>query len=192
MIRGLSFLALVFTLGTVFAEGTSAAINFAALAAQEASKSATEGQIAATQKASESVALTSLSEPQRKAEVASFAESLIWLRDFYRQTWEWHLFSTQVLMVIVLVILGFGLYITYVQFKREYVDRATSIPHTGGDPPSGSLKIGPGGLEITSQVIGLFVLAFSLGFFYLYVKEVYPMQEVALQQKAGQQPSAAK
>jgi hypothetical protein len=40
-----------------------------------------------------------------------------------------------------------------------------------------SIKVGAGGLELSSQVIGLIVLALSFGFFYLYVKEVYPMVE---------------
>lgn len=196
MIRLLGFLLLLSAMGTVLAEGSSASINFSAIAAQEVPKSASDRQTAAAQMGSESIAQPPFSHAQKMAEVASIAEGYLWQRDFYKQTWEWHLFSTKVLMVVVLVILGFGLFVTYVQFKREYVDRATPTAGVAGEPPpsaaSGSLKIGPSGLEITSQVIGLLVLAFSLGFFYLYVKEVYPMQEVALQQKAAQQSAVAK
>jgi hypothetical protein len=43
--------------------------------------------------------------------------------------------------------------------------------------PISTFKMGPGGLELSSQVIGLIVLTLSFGFFYLYVKEVYPMVE---------------
>lgn len=196
MIRLLGCLLRFSAMGTVLAEGASASINFSAVAAQEAPKSASDRPTAAAQTVSESIAQPPFSHTQKMAEVASIAEGYLWQRDFYKQTWEWHLFSTKVLMVVVLVILGFGLFVTYVQFKREYVDRATPTAGVVGEPPpstpSGSLKIGPSGLEITSQVIGLFVLAFSLGFFYLYVKEVYPMQEIALQQKAAQQSAVVK
>ena len=31
---------------------------------------------------------------------------------------------------------------------------------------------------MTSQIVGLLVLALSVAFFYFYVKEVYPMREI--------------
>lgn len=157
-----------------------------------------------------------------------------WQREFARQSWDWHLFSTKLLMYVVLTIVGFGLLITYLQFTRDgrrHI-RATRIvgsvaPNapiaaaasmtataiTTGPPAAATavvpaaekpasetvsastVKIGPGGLEITSQVIGLLVLGFSLAFFYLYVKVVYPMQEVELQRQAdsvsGSPPDSA-
>lgn len=130
-----------------------------------------------------------------------------WLRQFARESWEWHLLSTKLLMAVVLGIVVFGLYVTYLQFTRELrkvrIRVRTGPPATGQDgntppppaepvdPVASKLKIGPEGLEVTSQVIGLLVLAFSLAFFYLYVKEVYPMQEVELQKNAQSSIQAA-
>jgi hypothetical protein len=165
-----------------------------------------------------------------------------WQREFARQSWDWHLFSTKLLMYVVLTIVGFGLVITYLQFTRDgrrqiratrVVGRvapnpagpattmtatnviatvSSSVPLPAAPAPTAppapttpaaaerspsesvsasTVKIGPGGLEVTSQVIGLLVLAFSLAFFYLYVKVVYPMQEVELQRQADSVSAAA-
>jgi hypothetical protein len=51
--------------------------------------------------------------------------------------------------------------------------------------PISSIKLGAGGLELSSQVIGLIVLALSFGFFFLYIKEVYPMVEAATHAAVG-------
>jgi hypothetical protein len=132
-----------------------------------------------------------------KTDVTDYARSLQWQRQFVEKTWEWHLFSTKLLFCIVLMIVGFGLWVTFAQFQRDYgvrekkrdkpdnpmPDGTATAPAPG---PTNSMKIGPAGLEVTSQVIGLLVLGFSLAFFYLNVKEVYPMQEVELKRNADE------
>ena len=121
-----------------------------------------------------------------------------WKEEFDERSYRWHLFSTKLIFFLVILIVVFGLYITYVQFNRDYhdwsppqhhpVDAAQSDPTAAVDGvvpavpvvqarPISTFKMGPGGLELSSQVIGLIVLALSFGFFYLYVKEVYPMVE---------------
>ena len=125
---------------------------------------------------------------------AGHARYVHWQRDYARRGWEWHLFSTQLLFSIVMGIVAFGLWITYLQFRRDYTGRRArakaGAPKSEGDPApapppphnderTSTLKIGPAGLELTSQVVGLLVLAMSLAFFYFYVKEVYPMREIA-------------
>ncbi|KAF1721703.1 hypothetical protein [Pseudoxanthomonas wuyuanensis] len=134
------------------------------------------------------------------------AAYLRWQREFSRQSWEWHLRSTKLLMYVVLVIVFFGLFITYLQFTHDRRMTKRLRKAVGGagaeldelpadnDPPdkaadSSTLKLGPAGLEITSQVIGLLVLGFSLAFFYFYVKDVYPMQELELKQQAKTVPA---
>jgi hypothetical protein len=133
-----------------------------------------------------------------------------WVQAFRQQSYEWHLFSTKVIFVLVVLIVGFGLFITYLQFSRDYTDASYQAkPVTPTEAPAGddaasplaarpsrtvtSLKLGPGGLELSSQIIGLAVLAFSLGFFYLYVKNVYPINEeqVSGKAEAAQEKSAA-
>jgi hypothetical protein len=114
-----------------------------------------------------------------------------WTEQFIQRSYEWHLFSTRLIFFLVIAIVIFGLYITYLQFNRDYHDwtpahRPIILPAADKTPPDAevlpsrpvsSIKVGAGGLELSSQVIGLIVLALSFGFFYLYVKEVYPMVE---------------
>jgi hypothetical protein len=118
-----------------------------------------------------------------------------WKEEFDERSYRWHLFSTKLIFFLVILIVVFGLYITYVQFNRDYRDWSPPQHHPtdtlkiGATPavdaadsvvplrPISTFKMGPGGLELSSQVIGLIVLTLSFGFFYLYVKEVYPMVE---------------
>ncbi|MGA2188457.1 MAG: hypothetical protein ABSH33_08005 [Steroidobacteraceae bacterium] len=119
-----------------------------------------------------------------------------WKEEFSERSFNWHLFSSKLIFFLVIGIVVFGLYVTYLQFNRDYRDWSVTshhprLPPTAGVPSDGpaaaesneiarpvsSLKISAGGLELSSQVIGLIVLALSFAFFYLYVKEVYPMVE---------------
>jgi hypothetical protein len=140
---------------------------------------------------------TALSPEQVKADLDDYAEYVRWQRQFAKQSWDWHLFSTKLLMFVVLGIVGFGLIITYLQFSRDGqqhlrpTKRQRPTSTTDGTPQAeageeaqSKLRLTFEGIEITSQVIGLLVLGFSLAFFYLYVKVVYPMQEVELQKNA--------
>ena len=110
-----------------------------------------------------------------------YARYVQWQRAYARRGWEWHLFSTQFLFAMVMAIVIFGLWLTHMQFQRDYMahDGAPSPEQIPTPAPAPStLKLGPAGLELTSQVVGLLVLAISVAFFYFYVKEVYPMREV--------------
>lgn len=156
-----------------------------------------------------------LDETARKliiAEAQQNAAYQAWRRQFVQDSWEWHLLSTQLLMYVVLVIVGFGLYLTYVQFTRPLPARRRTAPANavttaaaapppaapGVAPPAGAgaiaaadpqppdhdaalpvhkLKIGLDGLELSSQIVGVIILGFSLAFFYCYVKDIYPVQQ---------------
>jgi uncharacterized protein YpmB len=133
---------------------------------------------------------------------ASQARHLQWQREYERRGWEWHLLSTQLLFGVVILIVLFGLFITYRQFQRDYSDweqrqheiakakqkdaGADAVAVAANSPaPSATattLKVSAEGLEVTSQVVGLIVLALSLAFFFLYVKDVYPIREAQVMQ----------
>jgi hypothetical protein len=134
-----------------------------------------------------------------EADAKDLAEYIKWQRQFARESWNWHLSSTKMLMYVVLAIVAFGLFITYLQFtrddprnrKRRKAGRANPTgaaspaePVQEAEAPASKFKFGLDGFEMSSQIIGLLVLGFSLAFFYLYVKVVYPMQEVDLQAQA--------
>lgn len=93
---------------------------------------------------------------------------LIWGLGHRKATLQLQLIKDNILFVVVLAILGFGIYLSYIQFQK-------------GDKPEGNLKLGPAGVEITSSILGIFILAFSMGFFYLYLAYVFPIQEIGLQ-----------
>lgn len=135
----------------------------------------------------------------------AYAEHMQWRRDYERRGWEWHLFSTKLLFGVVLAIVGFGLYITLLQFRRDYSEwkpASNGTPPAGTEPAEGApprllpsattIKLSPAGLEMTSQIVGLLVLALSLAFFFLYVKDVYPMREVEITRGAPSQSAQDK
>jgi hypothetical protein len=103
---------------------------------------------------------------------------------------------------MVIGIVGFGLRLTWLQFTRENRIRTRasgSEPATGAEtdvksPPAtpSTVKIGPAGIEITSQVIGLLILALSVGFFYLYARYIYPITEDSSRPETATESRAAK
>lgn len=142
---------------------------------------------------------TELSKEERELFLSDYTAEVAhrnWKREFIQKSWHWHLWSTALLFVLVMAIIVFGLYITYLQFQKDYglaekrlrnskaASAAAVVKAAGGEDAadgsaanrSSSLKFDASGLEVTSQVIGLLVLALSLAFFYLYVSRVYPMQ----------------
>jgi hypothetical protein len=119
-----------------------------------------------------------------------------WKQEFEQQSYVWHLLSSKIIFCLVIAIVIFGLFITYLQFSRDYRDWAPAHHAPPPPPPAAplaegqaaaeavmpprpvtSLKLSAGGLELSSQVIGLIVLGLSFAFFYLYVKEIHPMVE---------------
>lgn len=141
-----------------------------------------------------------------RSDAEDFAAYIKWQRQFARESWDWHLFSTKLLMGAVLIIVMAGLFFTYLQFshggsaptptlpaKAPASAPATVVESAEGVAiadesvvlPVTTIKLNAAGFEMTSQVIGLLVLGLSLAFFYFYVKVVYPMQEVELQRQAN-------
>jgi hypothetical protein len=137
-----------------------------------------------------------------------YVRHLEWQFEFAQHSWSWHFYSTILLFFIVLLIVAFGLWITYLQFQKDDAPQAdgagaSSSAQSGQSAPGKpeqkkesdssktTMKLSAAGLELSSQIIGLFVLGFSLAFFYLYVKEVYPIQVLNLNQ-TNPQASAPK
>jgi hypothetical protein len=76
-----------------------------------------------------------------------------------QQKWQ-----TNAIAIMVYVMVGMGLWLSYLQFKRDGVkDGKSSI----------QLKMGTGSIEINSSVIGLAILAMSFWFFQTYIDKVY-------------------
>ena len=79
---------------------------------------------------------------------------------------EWQHISTKIILFVVLTLVGMGLYFAWVQFQKgETLNTDNKI------------ELSANGLKISSPVLGVIILALSLGFFYLYLVHVYPITE---------------
>jgi hypothetical protein len=76
-----------------------------------------------------------------------------------QQKWQ-----TTVISVMVVVMVGFGLILSALQFYSDFRSRGKS---------SVTIKIGSGTFELSSTVIGLAILAMSFWFFQTYIAKVY-------------------
>lgn len=79
--------------------------------------------------------------------------------------------QTIVIAVMVFIMVGVGLRLSYLQFKRDETSEARSVT---------TLRVGSGSVEITSSVIGLIILIVSLWFFQTYVNRVYALEDLLI------------
>ena len=82
-----------------------------------------------------------------------------------RRTYEWQYRSGIVIFVLVIASVALGLWMSFLHFYQ-------------GRKGGGTMKLSKDGVEVSSPVIGLLILVVSLGFFYLYLSQVYPITEV--------------
>jgi hypothetical protein len=85
---------------------------------------------------------------------------------------EWQHRSSVALFFVVTGVVVIGVALAYLEFRK-------------GTSGVNSLKLSREGLEISSPVIGLIILSISLGFFYLYLQNVYPVTEPRTTTQAG-------
>lgn len=95
------------------------------------------------------------------------ADYVVWSLEYRRSSFEWQYWSTIVIFLGIMAIIFSGLYFSYMQFRSARNAQTQT-----------SVKLGKDGLEISSPVIGLLILFISMGFFYLYLANVYPITEV--------------
>jgi hypothetical protein len=87
---------------------------------------------------------------------------------------EWQQFSTRVIFWTVLTLVALGMYFSWVQFRSAMKFAKRGVPEGLG----GEAEIQVSGLKVSSPVLGVIILALSLGFFYLYLAFVYPIREI--------------
>ena len=123
-----------------------------------------------------------------------------WILRYTRCVYYWHFLSTTIVFLLVVGIVAFGLRLSYLQFKKDMVlsrvrrelgagidgagagaDKQSAV--TPPPPTLQTLKLGLQGIEISSSVIGLLIFTLSLGFFYLYLEQVYPIRTEATAQE---------
>jgi len=96
---------------------------------------------------------------------------------------EWQLLSSRAIFVVVLALVGAGMYFAAVQFRAAMVGaRQQAVGNAPSDAGEATLatklEVSAKGLVVNSSVLGVIILALSLAFFHLYLVYVYPIQNV--------------
>ncbi len=98
-----------------------------------------------------------------------------WSLQYRGNSMAWQHISSILFFILFSGVLVFGLFLTYREFNKETTQAI-------------NLKIASGGLEITSEIVGVVILVISLAFTYLYVDRLYPISEVNSSQSQKSNP----
>lgn len=83
-------------------------------------------------------------------------------------------YQTILIAVVVHIMIGFGLYLSYLQFKRDEKfehDQKEADDNVKAD--NTEFKITKESISVSSNVIGLVILVISFLFYYVYIESVY-------------------
>jgi hypothetical protein len=113
---------------------------------------------------------TPSSEPQTQAADSDprATEYAAWHDKYVERLYEWQYYSSMILFLVVLALVASGLYFAYMQFK-------VSLQVAGTRAADQELTIDAHGVVLKSSFLGVVILAFSLAFFFLYLRYVYPI-----------------
>lgn len=90
-----------------------------------------------------------------------------WRESYIRKAFEWHHWSTCIVFCVVHVVVGLGVWASILQIVRNPSSAKES-----------EFSLSKDGIRVRSSVIGVIVLTISLGFFFLYLKFVYPIESL--------------
>ncbi len=123
------------------------------------------------------------------------------LYDYYKfglshrkQAFEWNLLSSKITFWSVILLVFIGIVFAGIQFYIAMIRKhpATNKKDPGKNPEpeataanqsptieqlNTAMEAGPGGIKVSSPVLGVIILVISLLFFYLYLAYVYPIHE---------------
>ena len=106
--------------------------------------------------------------------------------DYAQTVFDWQYKSSIVIFMMVILLVLTGLVFAGIQFTIAMKAHPTSAGKkkeaTATDQAPAmatTLEASAHGVKITSSVIGLLILVVSIGFFYLYLVYVYPIQNIA-------------
>ncbi len=103
-----------------------------------------------------------------------------WRLNFIKKSYEWQFYSSIGIYFLVVFILFTGLYFSYLQFKNSIIKQ--NINNNNKDSkntkslPETKLKLSQTGVEVSSSLIGVIILVFSVIFFYMYIEKIYPLK----------------
>lgn len=73
-----------------------------------------------------------------------------------------------IIFIVVIVLVFFGLFFSWKHFKYHFKENKNE--------EKTKLKVNFNGIEISSNIIGVIILTFSLVFFYLYLVHIFPIK----------------
>jgi cation transport ATPase len=146
---------------------------------------------------------SSVTQARRTAAITAYRYNAFSREHAQRTFWQQYAMSW-IIFVVVLVVVGVGLWFSWQQF-RQGMAHANALASIAAGGRSGltvrktqtaastdeemqradtsvavtELELGPTGIKITSPVLGVVILGLSLGFFYLYLKYVYPITNIS-------------
>ena len=90
-----------------------------------------------------------------------------------RSVFEWQLFSAKIIFIIVILLVAIGILFAAIQFKQ-----GISKQNDASSDLSTELELSTQSVRINSPVLGVIILFISLGFFYLYLVHIYPIENI--------------
>jgi hypothetical protein len=113
----------------------------------------------------------------------------VWQNDYTKRIFEHQNSYTVVIFIVVNVLVVAGLFFAWIQFNatlhlsRHIRASTRRVSKEAGNREADStswtvqqFKVGPDGVAISSSFIGLIILGFSMGFYLMYLKYVYPIR----------------
>jgi len=95
------------------------------------------------------------------------------------------LIATNVSFVIVMVMIGLGLWFAYIQFSREFPivpGKTTVSDSVAADQviarSQTDIEVSLARIKVSSSILGVIILGLAMGFFYLYIRFVFPILSV--------------
>lgn len=100
-----------------------------------------------------------------------------------QRCFAWQFYSSILIFIMVIFIVGMGLVLSYKQFQLSEVQVKANIAKpksevTAVESENTNIEISQEGLKINTGVIGLAILFLSLAFFFLYLKYVYQIDVI--------------
>lgn len=106
---------------------------------------------------------------------------------YAQSVFDWQYRSSILIFLLVVFLVLVGLGFAGLQFAIAMRAQPTSTPgkkevldqSTATSPLASTFEASAHGVKITSSVVGLLILVVSIGFFYLYLVYVYPINNIA-------------
>ena len=139
-----------------------------------------------------------------------------WKIAYTQKAYEAHHIYTMFVFALICGLVLLGMWLSYKEFDRaarsaraqpasgrdaaksEKSQASDAGPKADATPPAppadearNTLEVSASGVKVTSPVLGVIVLVVSMGFFYLYLKTVYPIEEAQAAAPVASAPALA-